>query len=442
MKTFVLDTSVLLYDPHSIFKFGRNIVQIPLVVIEEVDRFKRDPNENGRNARTFSRHVDRLRKEGPIARGVDLENGGKFLISVKNQGQDQNQNGKLFSHLNLDQNDNVILGNALEIKDRGEDVVLISKDINLRVKADVLGIKSDDYGTRNVSLDDLYTGVKTWEMAPQRLGEFDSDRFLPLEEEERGDINANEYVVLFEKNNSSRRMLGRFCERKGGIVPLIKVREGVWGIYPKNIEQQFAMDALLNNEIKLVSLVGKAGTGKTLLAIAAGLEQTLNKQDYSRVLLSRPVIPMGRDLGFLPGDVNDKLAPWMRPIFDGLDFLFDKKMGSPNSSSWEELIDRGILHVEPLTYTRGRSIPHQYFIIDESQNLSPHEIKTLITRAGEGTKVVLTGDCEQIDGPYLDSINNGLTYCVEKFKEEAIMGHVLLKVGERSALSEVAAKIL
>lgn len=413
-------------------------MQVPLVVIEELDRFKRDPNENGRNARTFSRYVDVLRKQGPIAEGVTLENGGKFLISVKNK----NQNEKSISAVDLSMNDNIILDCALEVKSKGENAILITKDINLRVKADVLGVQSDDYGAKNVKLDELYAGSRTYEVSASRLNEFESKRFLALNDKELNDINANEYFVITEKDNPRHRLLGRFCQKKQGIVPLIKVREGVWGIYPKNIEQQFAFDALLGQEVKLVSLTGKAGTGKTLLAIAAGLELALNQQDYSRILVSRPVMPMGRDLGFLPGDINEKLGPWMQPIFDNLDFLFNKKPGTRGSSSWEDLINQGVLHVEPLTYIRGRSIPNQYLVVDESQNLSPHEIKTIITRAGEGTKIVLTGDCEQVDNPYLDSINNGLTYCVERFKQEPIMGHTLLRVGERSALSEIASQLL
>ena len=231
MKTFVLDTSVLLFDPSSIFKFGPNIVQVPLVVIEELDRFKRDPNENGRNARTFSRYVDNLRKQGSIAKGVSLENGGKFLISVK----DKNTNEKFISHMDLSCNDNIILACALEVKKRGEKVILITKDINLRVKADVLGVQGDDYGTKDVKLDELYTGLKIHEVTANRLNEFESNRFLPLNNQELNGINANEYFVLTEKNNPNHRLLGRFCQKKNGIVPLIKVREGVWGIYPKNI---------------------------------------------------------------------------------------------------------------------------------------------------------------------------------------------------------------
>jgi PhoH-like ATPase len=220
------------------------------------------------------------------------------------------------------------------------------------------------------------------------------------------------------------------------------MREGVWGVHPKNVEQQFAFDALLNHEVNLVSLVGKAGTGKTLLAIAAGLEAAITQQQYSRVLVSRPIVPMGRDLGFLPGDVNEKLGPWMQPIFDNIDFLFGNQRANNETTTWDELINQGLLHVEPLTYIRGRSLPSQYMIVDEAQNLTPHEIKTIITRAGEGTKIVLTGDSEQIDNPYLDAINNGLVYCIDRLKGEGIVAHTKLTQGERSPLSEIASELL
>ena len=446
MKTFVLDTSVLLYDPYSIFKFGKNSVEVPLIVIEELDRFKRNPNENGQNARMFSRHVDDLRKKGPISEGVELENGGSFRISVKKNTQLQGGRDSGLALLDLNMNDNIILGSALDAKARGSDVILISKDVNLRVKADVLGIKGDDYRTKNISIDDLYTGIKTHEVSSKHLQDFEAQRFLSFSDEECEGFSANQYCILTEKNNGNYRVLGRFVAKKQGIVPLIRPREGVWGVHPKNLEQQFALDALLAEEIKLVSLTGKAGTGKTLLAIASGLEQVLNKEQFSRMLVSRPVIPMGRDLGFLPGDIKEKLSPWMQPVFDNLDFLFNRKPqgrnARPSSSSWSDLISRGILYLEPLTYIRGRSIPNQYLVVDEAQNLSPHEIKTIITRAGEGTKIVLTGDCEQVDSPYLDSVNNGLNYCVERFRGESISAHSLLKVGERSPLSEVASKLL
>jgi PhoH-like ATPase len=436
-KVFVLDTNVILFDPLAINKFGRNTVFIPLIVIEEIDRFKRDLNENGRNARLFSRIVDEFRRDGALYEGVELENGGKLVISV-----DKRVKGNNHPHFDLEKADNKILSTALSLKEEGQNVIVISKDINLRLKADIFGLKAEDYGNKDVTLEELYSGQRTHEVSGDALTQFDKERFLPLPEAKEKGIFPNEYLMLIEKGNDRRRTYGRYCEAKKGVVPLITTREGVWGIYPKNIEQQFAFDALLNDEIKLVTLVGKAGTGKTLLAIAAGLEMAISEGKYTRLLVSRPVMPMGRDIGFLPGDVNEKLGPWMQPIFDNMDFLFGQRRGESSSSSWEDLINKGLLHVEPLTYIRGRSIPGQYLIVDEAQNLSPHEVKTIITRAGEGTKIILTGDCEQIDSPYLDSVNNGLAYVVDRLKTEAIVGHTLLVAGERSPLSETASKFL
>lgn len=437
-KTFVIDTSVLLYDPTSIFKFEDNDIYIPLIVIEELDRFKKDQNENGRNARYFSRIVDELRVKGSLSQGLKLDNGGKLVVSIDRQAKSAEKHNAL---IDLSKNDNLILNTALCLAEEGHKVVLVTKDINLRLKADALGITAEDYGKSQVKLDQLYAGHRLFEVSIEQLKEFEKERFVALSEEERKELFANEYLIVCERGNDRHRTYGRYSATKGGIVPLIKSREGVWGIYPKNTEQQFALDALLNDEVKLVSLVGKAGTGKTLLAIAAGLEMTITEEKYSRLLVSRPVQPMGRDLGFLPGDVNEKLGPWMQPIFDNMDFLFGQHKAS-ESSSWEELINQGLLHIEPLTYIRGRSIPGQYLIVDEAQNLTPHEVKTIITRAGEGTKIVLTGDCEQIDSPYLDSVNNGLAYVVERLKSEEIVAHATLKVGERSPLSEIASKLL
>lgn len=434
-KTFVLDTNVLLFDPLAIFKFDENKVYIPLIVVEEVDRFKKDQNENGRNARHFSRVVDDLRRDGSLTEGVKLENGGSLTISVDKKPKTQND------HVDLSIPDNKILASAISLKEAGEEVILVSKDINLRLKADVLGVNAEDYGKKDVTLDEIYTGQRLYEVGADELTAFEKERFLPLEDAKMQGIYPNEYLIVCEEGNDRRRSLGRYCESKKGIVPLIPMREGVWGIYPKNMEQQFALDALLNEEIKLVTLVGKAGTGKTLLAIAAGLEMTIGRENYNRLLVSRPVQPMGRDLGFLPGDVNEKLGPWMQPIFDNMDFLFGVHRG-PGTHNYDELINEGLLHIEPLTYIRGRSIAGQYLIVDEAQNLSPHEVKTIITRAGEGTKIILTGDCHQIDSPYLDEVNNGLIYCLDRLKTEDIVSHTVLKVGERSALSEVASKHL
>ncbi len=436
-KVFIIDTNVLLFDPASVRKFSPHEVFIPLVVIEELDRFKKDQNENGRNARTFSRDIDQLRKKGSLAKGVELENGGMLKIGIVTEHMAEEAFG-----IDLTTTDNLILSAALQLKKKGHHAILITKDINLRLKADALELEAEDYETSGVQAENLYMGQRTIELSEEDLNAFESERFLSFEKREDSNIYANEYLILCSKNNPGRKLLGRYHLKKQGIVPLVKAREGVWGIYPKNIEQQFAVDALLNNEISLVSLVGKAGTGKTLLAIAAGLECAISAQDYTRVLVSRPIIPMGRDLGFLPGDVNEKLGPWMQPIFDNIDFLFGGQRSKNEMTTWDELINQNLLHVEPLTYIRGRSLPNQYMIVDEAQNLSPHEIKTIITRAGEGTKVVLTGDCEQIDSPYLDSVNNGLTYCIERLKSEAIVAHAALRIGERSELSEIASQLL
>ncbi|MEX1099633.1 MAG: PhoH family protein, partial [Bacteriovoracaceae bacterium] len=414
-KTFILDTNVLLFDPSAINKFGKHKVFIPLVVIEELDRFKKDQNENGRNARYFARLVDELREAGSLVKGVPLPNGGTLQISILREPATKH------AGIDLSINDNLILANALYLKEQGEQIVLITKDINLRLKGDALGLQAEDYETSEITIEELYSGQRNFEVVSERLSEFEKNRFLPLEESEIASFYPNEYMIIHEENNPQKRQLGRYYAKKKGIVPLIKAREGVWGVYPKNVEQQFAFDALLNHEIKMVSLVGKAGTGKTLMAIAAGLECAITQQEFSRVLVSRPIVPMGRDLGFLPGDVNEKLGPWMQPIFDNIDFLFGNQRASNQTTTWDELINQGLLHVEPLTYIRGRSLPNQYMIVDEAQNLTPHEIKTIITRAGEGTKIVLTGDSEQIDNPYLDSLNNGLVYSIDKLKNVEIV---------------------
>ncbi len=436
-KTIVLDTNVLLYDANSIFKFGHHDVVVPLIVIEELDRFKKDQNENGRNARRFSRIVDKLRNEGSLADGVALENGGRLFISIDHKIEEFY--GGYVIDLGLD--DNRILASALSLKKKGENVILVTKDINLRLKADVLGVTAEDYGQKNASLEELYSGIRKIQVSAAELREFEKEKFLILNEDHLEGIFPNEYIVMTDITNENYQALARYSKSQNGMVPLIKKREGIWGIYPKNIEQKFAFDALMNPEIKLVTLVGKAGTGKTILALAAGLEMAIGQEGYSRLLVSRPVQPMGKEIGYLPGDIEEKLAPWMQPIFDNMDFLFGKKKGEM-SSSYEDLMNAGLLHVEPLTYIRGRSLPFQYLIVDEAQNLSPHEVKTIITRAGEGTKIVLTGDCEQIDSPYLDSVSNGLAYCVERLKTEEIIAHTTLVVGERSPLSEIATKLL
>jgi PhoH-like ATPase len=443
-KAFVLDTNVLLFDPNAIFKFGSNDVIIPIVVVEEIDRFKREMSENGRHARHFSRLVDGMRAGGELSKGVTLPNGGLLTVEL---GTEQ----PLPFELQMDKADNRILALAITLKKEQpkRPIVFVTKDINLRIKADALGIIAEDYEPSSVEPDQLYTGVTTLNVDAHLVDEFYANKRLPYPEGARL-FKANQYVILKDSVNPNHTAMGRYSKELDCLVPVIKPPEGLWGIFPKNSEQAFAIDALLNDEIKLVSLVGKAGTGKTLLAIAAGLAKTVDEGVYHRLLVSRPVFPLGKDIGYLPGDIEEKLNPWMQPIYDNVDFLFGATGGGKGGGGSrrgagrgaQELMNQGLLQIEPLTYIRGRSIPQQYLIVDESQNLTPHEIKTIITRAGEGTKIVLTGDSFQIDNPYVDAANNGLVYLVERFKEEAISAHITLSRGERSKLSELASNLL
>lgn len=433
----ILDTNVLLFDAQAIFKFDGADIYIPVSVIEEIDRFKRDNGENGRNARQFSRFIDELRANGKLIEGVQLQRANSKLY-VKSDSQSE----YLPAELDPNKADNRILATAIEVQDQfgPGNVDLISKDINLRIKADVYGVPAKDYEPDNVQFEEMYVGYRELELGHEDIENFYRDRFFQLDESFK--MIPNEYVVMKDRANSNHSALARFSDQEGGLVPL-QISDNVWGVHPRNMEQSFALDSLLNDEIKLVSLVGKAGTGKTLLALAAGLVLALDEAKYQRLLVSRPIFPMGKDIGYLPGDVNEKLNPWMQPIFDNVDFL----MGADTShrkaaGKTQELINQGLLNIEPLTYIRGRSIPHQYLIVDEAQNLTPHEIKTIITRAGEGTKVVLTGDCYQIDNPYIDSANSGLTYCVERFKGVSIAAHITLTKGERSELAEMASNVL
>lgn len=432
-RKIVVDTNVILFDALAITKFHDSDVHIPISVIEEVDKFKRDPGENGRNARQFSRFIDVLRAKGTLAQGVQLENSETALfISV-----DVSFAG-LPADLNLEKVDNRILGTALTLQKQFPKmkVELITKDINLRIKADVYGINARDYEPDNTSQEDMYEGYLELEITSQEIDSFyQNKRYEP-----KIKLLGNQYLIMKDASNPNHSAIGRYSSRDNAVVPLISPTDSIWGIHARNVEQSFALDALLNDEVLFVSLVGKAGTGKTLLAIAVGLHKTLDEGRYQRLLVSRPIFPMGKDIGYLPGDIEQKLNPWMQPIFDNVEFLMgaDKKA----AGRAQELINQGMLNIEPLTYIRGRSIPKQYLIVDEAQNLTPHEIKTIVTRAGIGTKVVLTGDVYQIDNPYVDSANSGLTYAVEKFKGHPIAGHVTLTKGERSELAELAANIL
>jgi len=436
-KTYILDTNVLLHDPQSLFSFDDNDVVVPITVIEEIDGFKKNQNETGRNARQISRYLDGLRKQSSLVKGVALENGGRLTVALYAEEQIK----RLPPELRADRGDNRILAVALQYKETSKSpVIFVTKDTNLRIKSDAIGIIAEDYETDKVSLEELYSGTAEVHVDKDEVDRFYGQGYLDLP----GDYFANQCITLVEATNPSHTAIGRYQAPLGRVLPLIRTpKEGLWGIHPRNREQQFAFDLLLNEDIQLVTLVGKAGTGKTLLALAAGLFLTADEDTYSRLLVSRPVFPLGRDLGFLPGDVEEKLAPWMQPIFDNVELLLgsvDER--GKRKRGYRELVDMGLLEIEALTYIRGRSIPKQYMIVDEAQNLTPHEIKTIITRAGEGTKIVLTGDPYQIDNPYVDADSNGLTYAVEKFKEQEIAGHVTLTKGERSQLAELAANLL
>lgn len=453
-KTFVLDTNVLLFDPLAMLKFGANDIIIPITVIEEIDKFKKDLTENGRNARQISRFIDEMRSKGNLLEGVSLDNKGTLYVDIPDD-----KNTVLPGVFDSSKADNAILSTALKHKkiDSRKIVIFVTKDTNLRIKADILGLKAVDYEPGDQKFDELYSGIRYIECTKKDIDTFYKEKKLSLEGLKGATgVLPNEYIILRDITDRSHTALGRFDLNSGVIVPLLKgALEGVWGIIPKNVEQIFALDMLLNDEIRLVSIVGKAGTGKTLLGLVAGLSMTIDDGGYTRLLVSRPVFPLGKDIGFLPGDIEEKLNPWMAPIFDNLEYILGS--GENNASStggaagkkrsggarkWQELINQGMLNIEPLTYIRGRSIANQYLIVDEAQNLTPHEIKTILTRAGNYTKIVLTGDCFQIDNPYIDSASNGLSYVVERFKDQKIAGHVTLVKGERSELAELSANLL
>ena len=438
-KSFLLDTNVLLHDANSLFSFEDNEVILPLPVIEELDRFKKDASENGRNARQVSRDLDRLRQQGVLTNGgVELKNGGRLRVVVSRS----NCLDQLPHELRNPCVDHQILAIALQEKQRTQNAaVLVTKDINLRIKAHAVGLAAEDYETDKVSFDTLFSGAEQLDLSSEQIDLFFHHQKLSRFSTK---LAPNTCATLSALDNDNQKGIARYDAGYQALVPLQALPgDGFWGITPRNLEQKFAFELLSHPDIHLVTLVGQAGTGKTLMALAAGLQMVTEANLYSRLLVSRPVFPMGRDLGFLPGDVEEKLAPWMQPINDNLDLLLnDGRSKGKGQRRHQELKDLGIISVEPLTYIRGRSIPRQYMIVDEAQNLTPHEVKTIITRAGEGSKIVLTGDPEQIDNPYVDASSNGLTYVVERFRNNPLAGHIQLHKGERSALANAACELL
>ncbi len=443
-KVFVLDTNVLIHDPNSIFSFADNRVVIPMTVIEEIDQFKKGVDEKSRNARLIGRSLDNLRKTGSLKEGVQTQQGG--IVQVTIHSSDLNIDGVKL----LDNNDNRIIGTAAFFKKKypKKTVILVSKDANVRIKADCLGIKTENYEPEKTNFDEIYTGYSIQKVTKRQIEKAIDKGYYS---NKLGTVPPNHFLKLVDNIDKPKaKVILRYSTDKDKFLTLQYYKEQeIFGITARNDEQIMAFDILLDPSIRLVSLSGIAGTGKTLIAIAAGLNQVVEDDTYNRLVVSRPISPLGKDLGFLPGSKDDKFTPWMKPIYDNMEILiqghndYDKndngKIFGKKHPSIDDYLDFNFIELEPLTYIRGRSLPNQFMIIDEAQNLTPHEMKTIITRAGENTKIILTGDPYQIDIPYLDSQSNGLSLAVEKMKKESLVGHITLKKGERSKLAEIAA---
>jgi PhoH-like ATPase len=429
IKTFVLDTNVLIHYPEAIMSFRDNEIVLPLEVLEELDKVKTYPDQRGKCARDAIRFLDQITKKGSLHDGVKLENGStlrvSYLMPVKTPDA-----------ISLVKNDNKIILCAYALQESGRRVFFVSKDINARVKATALGLRTVDYEKQKVDIATLYQGLREIDISPESLARIEGTGELPWKEK----LLPNEFALLRERT-SGRELLARQEGEDLALKALPAWEGSVVGISPMNPRQRVALELLLDDNVNLVTLVGKAGTGKTLLAIAAGLRRVLEDKTYMRMLVTRPVVPVGKDIGYLPGEKNAKMSAWMQPLFDNLEQILGVYK-RPNLKGIDQLVKDKVLEIEALSFIRGRSLPRQYMIVDEAQNLTPHEIKTLVSRAGEGTKVVLTGDPYQIDNMYLDANSNGLSYLVEAFKGQPIYGHITLQKSERSGLAELAASLL
>ena len=432
-KIFVLDTNILIHDPYSIYNFRGNDIYLPIEVIEEIDKLKQKPN-TALHARMASRVLEEIRKKGNLSEGIELPNDIFFKV------ERTADLSLLPEGLKKDIVDNHIIAVVIGIQKREPDrrVIFVTKDINLRIKADAVGVEVEDYSTDRVVYDDLDKGYTEIEVSKDIFDKFNKSGKIELEELKLDFTPSPNFFFVLKCGQEETA--GRVLDTK--LKKFLNGDMSAWGARARNQEQRFAMELLMDDNVKAVSLVGKAGTGKTLLAIAAGLEQVVERKKYSKLYIARPIIPMGKDLGFLPGNEKDKLRPWMQPIFDNIEYLSDAKGDKAGEKVITGLESMGLLKVEALTYIRGRSMPNAFIIIDEAQNLTPLEIKTIITRVGENTKIVFTGDPYQIDSAYLDANTNGLTYMADKLKDEKIVGHITLVKGERSPLAEIAAKLL
>ena len=431
-KTFVLDTNVFLHDPNALMRFENSEVIIPLTVLEELDKLKYFTDELGKNARHVIRLIDELK--GNVVKGVRLSNGSKITLFVQNKFLDKQK-----FPFSIDSNKHRILFVAYQLKQEGrEKVILISKDFMLRIKAESIGILVQDYEGFKEAYDTLYRGYREIITEKRHIDRLMTQGALDWSQ---GKWFPNEYCHFNSKEQASA--LGKYCIEEKCFKLLDSQCDDVWGIHPLNDQQRYAMDLLLNDQIKLVTLIGQAGTGKTLLALVIGLRKVFDESIYNRILITRPIMPLGKDIGYLPGTKEEKIYHWMQPIYDNLEFVCETCCGGENSHETKKwVMESEKIEMEAVTFIRGRSLAHSYIIIDEAQNLTPHEIKTIISRAGVGTKVILTGDPTQIDNPYLDKDSNALTYVVGKFKSYSIYGHMFFEKTERSPLAALAIEIL
>ena len=442
-SVYVLDISVLLYTPDAIFDFPMKEVLLPVSILDALEPLRQDLGEKGRVANLVSKILDECRQLGNLVEGVSLPNGGKLRIELA----DPETEAIPFS-FNSRNPSNRILAVAWMLSRENKDVVFVSRDENLRTKANTLNVPTISYKGRRRDDSNLYSGIHHCEVSKKKLRNLNQQSFISMEEVQ-SELNENikffpnQGLLLNNPEVPEEDVLAIYNQSKNKFLTVSK-EQGVWGIRPRNLEQRLALALLVDPNISIVTLSGKAGTGKTLLALAVGLQQMMVDNIYSRMLVSRPIFPMGRDLGFLPGDTQEKLSPWMQPIFDNLELLINNTSEKKSSKrdSYQELMERGMLVVEPLTYIRGRSIPNQHMIVDEAQNLTPHEMKTIVSRAGDGTKIVLTGDPNQIDNTDVNLSSNGLSTLVERFKGSQLAGHVRFTSVERSALAELAANVL
>ena len=435
-KIYILDTSVYLTNAECIYAFKNNDIYIPLKVFEEIDKHKKRQDVVGAQARKIIRLWDELRSRGSINKGIRIRKGLGIIKSVSASGITQ---GDLPLDLDIKIPDHLIIATALKTQNETSNkVILVSRDINMRVIADAIGLTSEDFQNNQIvdSSDNIFTGLSTVLVDDQKIDNFYEKKNVYLEGK---GLFPNQYIMMVSNANEKKSALGRFINDSTPVLQLSQKKKGVWGIKARNKEQSFLLDALMDPRVQIVTAIGKAGSGKTICAIAAGLEQTIDEVTaaYSRIIVSRPVQPLGKDIGFLPGSLEEKMAPWLMPIQDNLQFL----MGN-DKITLDIYRQKGTIEIEAMTYIRGRSISNDFIIIDEAQNLTSHELKTIITRVGEGTKIVLTGDIEQIDNIYVNATTNGLTHAVEKFKGFELAAHVTLNKGERSKVATFAAENL